>query len=105
MFGMSSREFWEEDTQLYWAYRTFYLKKMEMEAETMNYNNWLNGSYIHLATSISLNNAFSKKKMDYPNTPFGNKENKPKTELQKKLEQEKDKNVRQQIEFNYWARL
>lgn len=105
MFGMSSKEFWEDDPQLYWSYRTFYLKKLEAEAEEMNYKCWLEGSYTYLATSIAMNNAFSKKKMEYPNKPYGKKEIKEKTELQKMVEKEKDKNVRQQIEFNYWARL
>ena len=105
MFGMSSQEFWEDDPQLYWSYRTFYLKKLEEEAETTNYVAWLNGSYNCLAVSIALNNGFNKQKAEYPTKPFGREEKLPKTELQKKLEQEKDKDVRQQIEFNYWARL
>lgn len=105
MFGMSSKEFWEDDPQLYWSYRTFYLKKMEMEGEQINYECWLNGYYTYLATSVSLNNAFSKKKADYPEKPLGSQIQKPETELQKILEKEKDKDVRQQIEFNYWARL
>ena len=105
MFGMSSKEFWEDDPQLYWSYRTFYLKKMQSQAEEINYTSWLNGSYTYLATSVSLNNAFSKQKIDYPKKPMGMEEKHPKTELQKELEKEKDKDIRQQIEFNYWARL
>lgn len=105
MFGMSGKEFWEDDPQLYWSYRTFYLKKMELETERLNYENWLNGSYTYLAVSIALNNSFSKNKIDYPNKPLGTEKQKAKTELQKILEKEKDKDVRQQIEFNYWARL
>lgn len=105
MFGMSSNEFWEQDPQLYWAYRLFYTKKIEMEAKEMNYKYWLEGSYTYLATSISINNAFSKKKKDYPDKPLGEKEIKEKTPLQLKMEKEKDKNIRQQIEYNYWARL
>ena len=105
MFGMSSKEFWEDDPQLYWSYRTFYLKKIESETEKLNYENWLNGSYTYLAVSIALNNAFSKKKLEYPDKPLGAKIEKPKTKLQQILEKEKDKDIRQQIEFNYWARL
>ena len=44
MFGMSSTDFWEGDPQLYWAYRTFYLKQKEMEAEQTKYNAWLLGN-------------------------------------------------------------
>lgn len=102
---MSSKEFWEDDPQLYWAYRTFYLQKLKSESETMSYKAWLQGSYTCLAVSVALNNAFSKKKAEYPNKPMGMEEERPKTELQSKLEQIKDKDIRQQIEFNFWARL
>ena len=105
MFGMSSKEFWEDDPQLYWAYRTFYLQKIKSDTESMNYQAWLQGSYTCIAVSVALNNAFSKKKIEYPSKPLGKDENKPKTELQEELEQIKDKDVRQQTEFNYWARL
>ena len=102
---MSSKEFWEDDPQLYWAYRTFYLQKLKSEAEIMSYKAWLQGSYTCLAVSVALNNAFSKKKAEYPSKPIGMEEERPKTELQSKLEQIKDKDIRQQIEFNFWARL
>ena len=105
MFGMSSKEFWEEDTQLYWAYRTFYLQKTKTDTELMNYEAWLFGNYTCMAVSVALNNAFSKKKTEYPDKPFGMEKEKAKNKLQKELEQIKDKNVRQQTEFNFWARL
>ena len=66
MFGMSSTEFWEDDPQLYWAYRTFYLKKREVEIETLKYDAWLKGSMDYMAVSTALNNAFSKQKASYP---------------------------------------
>ena len=105
MFGMSSKEFWEDDPQLYWSYRTFYFKKLQLEQDMINYKCWLNGSYAFLGFSVALNNAFSKNKAEYPDKPYGMNKKSPKTELQKKLEQEKDKDIRQQIEYNYWARL
>ena len=105
MFGMSSKEFWEDDPQLYWSYRTFYLKKLQAETDMMNYKGWSYGSYNFLAVSMALNNAFSKNKLEYPKQPFGKEKKQPKTELQKKMEKELDKDIRQQIEFNYWARL
>lgn len=104
MFGMSSKEFWEDDPQLYWSYRTFYMKKLQQEAEIYNYEGWLYGSYTHYAVSVALNNAFSKRKLKYLEKPFGI-EKKEHTKLQKELEQEPDKDIRQQKEFNYWARL
>lgn len=104
MFGMSSKEFWEDDPQLYWSYRTFYYKNMQQQAEIYNYEGWLYGNYTHIAVSVALNNAFSKKKIKYPEKPFGT-EKKEMSELQKELENEPDKDIRQQKEFNYWARL
>lgn len=105
MFGMSSKEFWEDDPQLYWSYRTFYLKKLEVDADIMNYECWLEGNYVHVATSVAINNAFSKKKAEYLKEPIKKQKNKIKTEIQKELEKETDKDIRQQKEFNYWARL
>ena len=103
MFGMSSKEFWEDDPQLYWSYRTFYLKNMQQQADIYNYEGWLYGNYTHLAVSVALNNAFSKNKAKYPDKPFGM--DIQKSELQKELEKEPDSDIRQQKEFNYWARL
>ena len=105
MFGMSDKEFWEDDPQLYWSYRTFYMKKLREEARTIDYKCWLSGNYTYLAVSIALNNSFSKNKVEYPKEPFGVKNNNAKSELEEKLKNEKDKDIRQQIEYNYWARL
>ena len=106
MFGMSSKEFWEDEPQLYWSYRTFYQEKMKEEAEKSKYNSWLQGYYNCIAVSVSINNAFNKQKAEYPNEPLGrSSKEKVKTELDKKIEKIKDKDVRQQVEFNYWARL
>ena len=44
---MSSKEFWEDDPQLYWAYQTFYLKKQEIEFAKDNQYMWLKGMYIY----------------------------------------------------------
>lgn len=105
MFGMSSKDFWEGDPQLYWAYRTFYLKQKEMEIkekkELMRYNSWLNGNMNCMAVSVALNNAFNKKKIDYPsyNKVFSEEENNVKDNKNKK-----DNNLVVQEEFNFWAR-
>ena len=81
MFGMSSKEFWEEDPQLYWAYQTFYLKQQEMKFEEDNQYMWLQGMYIYEGISVALNNAFQKTQKSYSDKPYdlkGAKE-KPKT--------------------------
>lgn len=103
MFGMPSKDFWEEDPQLYWAYRTFYLKKIEVEqkqqTEFMKYNVWLNGNANYMATSISLNNAFSKSKREYPK--FDDFFGKDKGNIKNK----KEINHIVQEEYNSWARF
>lgn len=81
MFGMSSKEFWEEDPQLYWAYQTFYLKQQEINFERDNQYMWLQGMYIYEALCVALNNAFHKEKRSYSDEPYNlkGKEEKPKT--------------------------
>lgn len=103
MFGMSSEEFWEQDPQLYWAFRTFYLKQKELErqekVETMKYESWLNGQLTYIGVSTALNNAFSKTKKDFPSYDemFKTKEK------EKKLTKN-EINLRVQEDFNSWAR-
>ena len=60
---------------------------MQQDADLLYYESWLYGSYTHLAVSLALNNAFSKKKEKYPEKPFGLDTNKEKTKLQEELEQ------------------
>lgn len=57
---MSTREFWEEDPELLWAYRKSYMDKMKLQQETDNFNAWLNGLYVYNAVSVSLHNGFGK---------------------------------------------
>lgn len=114
MFGMSSIDFWENDPQLYWAYHFSYMKKMEtetkMQREQMQLNCWLQGKINEIALETALQNAFSKKKAKFPSYESLFKEQEIKNEkiyndLAQKLENVEDKDVRQQVEFNYWARL
>jgi glutaredoxin 2 len=114
MFGMSSIDFWENDPQLYWAYRFSYIKKLEndakIEKEKMQLNCWLQGKINEIAFEVALQNAFSKKKAKFPTYEEVFKKSQVKNEkiyndLKEKLKDVEDENVRQQIEFNYWARL
>lgn len=104
MFGMSSDEFWEQDPKLYWAYRTFYLKQKEIERtekmEYIKYENWLNGNITYMATTIALNNAFSKQKRSFPSY---DEMYKNKKDEKQKTKDEINKQV--QEEFNAWARF
>lgn len=100
MFGMSSTEFWEDDPQLYWAYRTFYLKKKETDYEEMKYDAWLKGSMDYIAVSTALNNAFSKQRANYPTFDELFKGNKQ--EHKELTKQEVDRIAQEQ--FISWAR-
>lgn len=107
MFGMTSKDFWENDPQLYWSYRTFYLKKLEEEELHMKYSSWLNGTLAYTATSIALNNAFSKKKEKFPtfNELFDeSSENSDKQQDKNKKKTSNEINKIVQEEFNMWAR-
>ena len=103
MFGMTSKEFWEDDPQLYFSYRTFYLKKKEIEnmekMEYLKYESWLKGNMSYIATSISLNNAFSKNGKEFPKyEEIYTKEEKQKKKTKNEI------NIQVQNEWNQWAR-
>ncbi len=70
-YGMSVKEFWEEDPDLFWAYRFSYIEKIKFESEDKNTTAWLQGAYIYEAVSIALANAFSKQKLNYSKLPYG----------------------------------
>ncbi|MEG1506021.1 MAG: hypothetical protein RR478_00835 [Bacilli bacterium] len=94
---MSSKEFWEDDPQLYWAYQTFYFKKMEVENARDNQYMWLQGMYIHDAVLIALSKVLGNKGVKYPEKPYelttpNNKETKNIDEVQEQ-------------QFNTWARM
>lgn len=101
MFGMSSEDFWENDPKLYWAYRTFYLEKIRIDAEKEKYSAWLQGSLTYFAVSTALSNAFSKQKTNYPSYEelFGKNDKVEEKPLTKE-------EIQQQAidEYNAWAR-
>lgn len=68
---MSVKEFWEESPDLFWAYRFSYYNKLKEKQEIFNNNAWLQGAYFCEAISVSLNNAFSKQKVEYSKHPYG----------------------------------
>ena len=104
MFGMSSTDFWENDPQLYWAYRTFYLKQKEEEIEEMRYESWLKGSINFLSTSLAIRKNFSKEVVTYPTYEemYGKEKIDKKKDNKKKTRKEIDMLVQQ--ENISWAR-
>lgn len=73
---MSVKEFWEDDPELFWAYRFSYIQKIKQEQEINNINMWLQGAYIYEAVSVALSNAFSKTKSTYAKEPYNLSNNK-----------------------------
>lgn len=79
---MPLQEFWYENPDLLWIYRTSFIKKREEEIEYqheyINYQAWLTGVYVLQAIG-----AWSNKKTKYPDKPYGIKENKTSNSLVK----------------------
>ena len=67
---MSIKEFWEDDPELFWAFRFSYIQTKKQEQELNNNNMWLQGAYIYEAISVALSNAFSKTKSTYAKEPY-----------------------------------
>ncbi len=85
-YGMSVKEFWEDDPNLFWAYRFSYYNKMTDKQEIFNYNAWLQGAYIYEAVQVALNNSFGKQKTHYPKQPYGIELKQPEMTEEKKQE-------------------
>ena len=96
---MSSKEFWEEDPQLYWAYQTFYLKQQEIQFDRDNQYMWLQGMYIYEGVSVALHNAFQKTQRSYTKEPYNLR---AKEEVKKTDEEINDIVLKTN---NNWARL
>ena len=73
-YGMSIKDFWENDPELFWAYRFSYINKLKRENEEKQYNAWLQGLYFYDGISIALANSFGKANFKYPQVPYGYEE-------------------------------
>lgn len=82
---MSMKEFWEENPDLFWAYRFSYYNRIKNQNKIDNYNAWLIGAYVYDGVSIALANSFGKGQYKYPSVPYGEKE-----EENKELEMQKN---------------
>lgn len=81
---MSVKEFWEEDPDLFWAYRFSFYNKSIREQEIFNHNAWLQGAYIYEAVSVAVCNSFSKQKAKYSEKPYDFKQKEISPEEEKK---------------------
>ncbi len=86
-YGMSVKEFWEDDPDLFWAYRFSYVEKIKNDQQIFNSNAWLQGAYFYEAISVALCNAFSKNKAYYSQYPYGMEKE------YKKQQEEKEKEM------------
>ncbi len=87
-YGMSVKEFWEDNPDLFWAYRFSYYERIKVEQEMFNHNAWLQGAYFYNAVLIALANGFGKGNIKYPDKPFGVMESIEQIEEQKKKQLE-----------------
>lgn len=69
-YGMSVKEFWEDNPDLFWAYRFSYFTKLKEEKERFNNNAWVQGAYFHEAITVALCNAFTTQKIKYSDKPY-----------------------------------
>jgi len=67
---MSVKEFWEDNPDLFWAYRFSFYNKIKRENELFNHNAWLQGAYISEAVSVAISNTFGKGEIKYSEKPW-----------------------------------
>ena len=101
-YGMSIKEFWEDDPNLFWAYRFSFYERQKANQETQNVSNWLQGAYIYEALVVALGNSFGGKGMkplSYPSKPYELGEQK------KEKEEKKKKQILEQQVIDLKARI
>ena len=90
MYGMTPNQFWYDEAELFWAYRTSFLEKQRLEMERTNVSLWLSGIY-HLRAMAEVETGGKSK---YPREPFdlsgGNVESAEKKEIDLKAENERN---------------
>ncbi len=86
---MPMNEFWYDEPELLWTYRTFYMNKQKAKAEDDNYNAWLLGSYFWDVVSKVIYNNFSRRNgpaLEYMERPY---ELKSQSEEERRIEKKK----------------
>ena len=94
MYGMKPDDYWHGEAELFWAYRTSFLKKQEVEFERENALLWLGGIYQRQALYDWWTHSHDTKgKVDYFEKPINHSKEKEK-ELELKEEEKKLQNER-----------
>ncbi len=98
-FGMSTREFWEDNPDLLWAYRKSYIDKIKLQQETDNFNAWLNGLYVFNAVNTSMYNNLVRKEtqqpLNYIEKPYDF--SKSKEDYEKEKVEERENSIKEQL--------
>lgn len=114
---MSAEEFWKDDPQLFYSYRTSFINKKKREMEETDYKCWLQGLYTHdgngkLMSSLKqfIGNMVSKNKNNkqidtYPTKPYSETEKDKKIEINKKEKDKQDKYNKFQSSLIYYGTL
>lgn len=85
-YGMSVKEFWECDPNLFWAYRFCYFNKLKQEEEIFNQRAWLQGAYFYEGLSVALANSFGKGHLKYSEKPYGMEKEKKEEKIQQQVD-------------------
>jgi outer membrane receptor for ferrienterochelin and colicin len=62
LYGMTAKEFWNEDPALMWSYRLTFIQKQKNQNYRDNQLAYLTGLYNYSALSTVIHNSFSKEK-------------------------------------------
>ena len=97
-YGMSVKEFWEENPDLFWAYRFSYYERKKLNEREKNFELWLQGAYFFDAVSVALANSFGKgnKVHKYAEKPYC---------LTKEDEEEEKKKEKERLETQIKNRI
>lgn len=92
MYGMTPDQFWHDEAELFWAYRTSFLEKQRLEMEKTNISLWLSGLYNLRAMTVIETHG----KSNYPEEPFDLSGGKVRDEEKKQidLKAENERNIK-----------
>lgn len=91
IYGMTPKEFWDEDPALMWSYHIAYINKVEIDKHNANFNAWLLGSYICSAINATVGNMLGGKGITYISEPVNLSEYKDIDKSKHNLEEQKIK--------------
>ena len=65
IYGMTVKEFWKDNPDIFWAYRFSYYERLKEKQELFNQNAWFQGAYFYEGISIAIGNSFGKSHEKY----------------------------------------